>query len=85
MTHSRTLTAAPITEREWEVLRSVAEGRSDKEIASVLFISQFTVRKHLEHIFAKLNVHNRTAAVARVRHLVAPRSYAPGILADQML
>lgn len=82
MTHSGTMTAAPLTERECEVLRSVAEGRSDKEIAGVLFISQFTVRKHLENIFAKLNVHNRTAAVARVAPLVGPRSYAPGISAD---
>jgi DNA-binding NarL/FixJ family response regulator len=62
-----------LTEREWDVLRLVAAGGSDKEIARTLFISELTVRKHLEHIFTKLNVHSRTAAVARVGHVVVPQ------------
>jgi DNA-binding NarL/FixJ family response regulator len=74
MTLTDTLPAtSALTDREWDVLRLVAAGGSDKEIARALFISQLTVRKHLEHIFTKLNVNSRTAAVARVAHVVVPQ------------
>lgn len=53
-----------LTRREWEVLRLVARGHSDKTIARLLLISPLTVRKHLEHIYTKLGVHSRTEAVA---------------------
>ncbi|MCZ6504623.1 MAG: response regulator transcription factor [Actinobacteria bacterium] len=49
--------------REVEVLTEVAEGKSNKEIAKVLFISEATVKTHLIHIFSKLGVDDRTAAV----------------------
>jgi DNA-binding CsgD family transcriptional regulator len=64
---SEDLTAADLlTSREREVLVLVAEGHSNREVASALWLSPETVRKHLENIYAKLGVHTRTAAVARV-------------------
>jgi DNA-binding NarL/FixJ family response regulator len=53
-----------LTEREVEVLRLVAAGRSNHEIADVLVLSQKTVERHLSNIFMKLNVPSRTAAAA---------------------
>jgi DNA-binding NarL/FixJ family response regulator len=52
-----------LTSRELEVLQLVAEGASNKDIASSLHISQATVKSHLIHIFGKLGVSDRTAAV----------------------
>jgi DNA-binding CsgD family transcriptional regulator len=56
-----------LTRREREILDLVAEGRTNAEIAAALWISQGTVRRHLENAFRKLGVHTRTAAVALVR------------------
>jgi DNA-binding CsgD family transcriptional regulator len=53
-----------LTEREVEVLRLVAEGRSNSDIARMLVLSQKTVERHLSNIFTKLNVPSRTAAAA---------------------
>jgi DNA-binding CsgD family transcriptional regulator len=53
-----------LTLRELEVLRLVAAGRSNREIAAALVISEHTVARHLQNIFAKLNVPSRTAATA---------------------
>ena len=52
-----------LTEREIDVLRLVAEGHRNKEIAAVLHISEETVQAHLRNTFAKLRVHDRTAAI----------------------
>ncbi len=52
-----------LTEREIDVLAQVADGQSNKEIAKELFISEATVKTHLVHIFGKLGVDDRTAAV----------------------
>lgn len=52
-----------LSSREVEVLQLVAEGESNSEIASHLHISQATVKSHLVHIFGKLGVSDRTAAV----------------------
>lgn len=53
-----------LTAREIEVLRHLAQGRTNREIADVLVISEHTVVNHLSHIFGKIGVDNRTAAVA---------------------
>lgn len=61
--------AEPLTEREIEVLRLVAEGRSNREIADRLFLALDTVKGHNRRIFAKLDVERRTEAIARAREL----------------
>jgi DNA-binding NarL/FixJ family response regulator len=53
-----------LTARELEVLRLVAAGRTNREIASALTISEHTVARHIQNIFAKLGVTSRTAASA---------------------
>lgn len=62
----RPVEAAALTAREREVLRWVAAGKTDRDIAEVLRISHRTVHKHLQHAYAKLGVETRTAAVMRV-------------------
>jgi DNA-binding NarL/FixJ family response regulator len=52
-----------LTRRETEVLRLVAEGRRNKEIATILGVSDDTVESHLKNVFVKLDVTDRTAAV----------------------
>ncbi|MFE0022509.1 response regulator [Amycolatopsis sp. NPDC059021] len=56
-----------LSRRESEVLRLVADGLSNAEIAAKLFLTQATVKSHLVHIYAKLDVDSRTAAVAVAR------------------
>jgi two-component system, NarL family, response regulator len=53
----------PLTTRETQVLELVSKGHRNKEIATILGISEETVPVHLKHIFAKLKVNERTAAV----------------------
>jgi LuxR family maltose regulon positive regulatory protein len=59
----------PLTERELEVLRLLAAGRSTAEMAADLVVEQSTVKTHLIHLYSKLGVHSRTQAVARARAL----------------
>lgn len=66
-------TALPLTVREWDVMRCVAAGKTNAEIARMLWISPATVKKHLEHVYAKLGVRTRTAAIARLRPRLADR------------
>jgi DNA-binding CsgD family transcriptional regulator len=54
-----------LTDREAEVLGLVAEGRTNGEIATALSISPGTVKKHLDHIYDKLDVRSRTEAVVK--------------------
>jgi DNA-binding NarL/FixJ family response regulator len=53
-----------LSRRETEVLQLVADGLSNREIGKRLFLTQATVKSHLVHIYAKLRVDSRTAAVA---------------------
>ncbi|HIW92665.1 MAG TPA: response regulator transcription factor [Candidatus Corynebacterium avicola] len=61
-----------LSRRETEILRSLATGASNQEVAAALFISPATVKTHLVHIYQKLGVDNRTAAVveATARRLI---------------
>lgn len=54
-----------LSPREIEVLRLAAEGRSTPEIAELLVVGRTTVKTHLQHVFEKLDVHDRSAAVAQ--------------------
>jgi DNA-binding CsgD family transcriptional regulator len=62
-----------LTNREREILALIAEGRTNAEVATALWISPATVRKHLENAYAKLGVSTRTAAVrcAREHRIIA--------------
>lgn len=66
---ARRVVAPPteLTEREREVVALLAEGLSNRQIARRLFLSEATVKTHLVHVYEKLNVDNRTAAVAAAR------------------
>lgn len=57
--------AGPLTRKELEVLARLAEGRSNREIATTLFVTQATVKSHLAHIYVKLGVTGRQEAIAR--------------------
>ena len=56
---------AGVTHREAEILYWIGRGKTDTEIARLLSISPRTVQKHVEHIFTKMGVETRTAAVMR--------------------
>jgi DNA-binding CsgD family transcriptional regulator len=55
-----------LTKREQEVLSWVAQGKTNAEVAQILWLAPSTVRKHLENVYGKLGVGTRTAAVARL-------------------
>jgi LuxR family maltose regulon positive regulatory protein len=59
----------PLSEREMEIVRLMAAGASNPEIAQQLVIATSTVKKHVNHIFGKLSVTSRIQAVARARQL----------------
>jgi LuxR family maltose regulon positive regulatory protein len=58
-----------LSERELQVLRLIAAGKRNKEIAAALTVTLNTVKKHSSHIYQKLGVDGRTQAVARAREL----------------
>jgi predicted ATPase/DNA-binding CsgD family transcriptional regulator len=59
----------PLTKRELEVLRLIAAGLSNREIAERLFIGLSTVKKHINRMYSKLGVKRRTQAIIRAREL----------------
>jgi LuxR family transcriptional regulator, maltose regulon positive regulatory protein len=59
----------PLSERELEVLQLIAAGKSNRQIATDLFVSVGTVKTHVNNLYRKLDAHNRTQAVARAREL----------------
>jgi LuxR family maltose regulon positive regulatory protein len=60
---------AQFSPREFEVLEELLQGRSNKEIARALDMTEHTVKFHLKNIFGKLKVERRTQAIARAREL----------------
>lgn len=58
-----------ISEREYEVLRLLASGRSNKEIAALLALSPNTIKTHIARLFEKLEAARRTQAILRAREL----------------
>jgi DNA-binding NarL/FixJ family response regulator len=53
-----------LTDRETEILRHVAQGQSNQDIARELFISQLTVKTHVNRVMTKLDAHDRAQLVA---------------------
>jgi DNA-binding CsgD family transcriptional regulator len=64
-------TVPALTPRQLQLLRRVADGHTNRRIARDFGLSEATVRKHLEHIYARLEVNSRTEALARMRHILA--------------
>jgi DNA-binding NarL/FixJ family response regulator len=58
------LSGNALTERETEVLKTIVAGKSNKEIAAALFISEATVKTHINNLFSKIGVRDRAQAVA---------------------
>ncbi|MFL7894427.1 MAG: response regulator transcription factor, partial [Anaerolineales bacterium] len=59
----------PLSERELEVLQLIAEGMTNQEIGSHLYLSLNTVKVHTRNIYSKLDVNSRTQAVAKAKSL----------------
>jgi LuxR family maltose regulon positive regulatory protein len=67
--HQEGILVEPLSQRESEILQLIAQGRSNREIGERLFLALNTVKGHNRKIFDKLQVQNRTEAVARAREL----------------
>jgi LuxR family maltose regulon positive regulatory protein len=63
------LLAEPLSEREYDVLRLLAEGLTNRQLADRLMVAEGTIKTHLMNIYGKLSAHNRTQAIARAREL----------------
>ena len=74
--------AVALTPRERDVMRCVAAGLSNAETARVLWIQPGTVRKHLEHVYDKLGVRTRTAALAKLHPTAGQRTLLQPALAS---
>lgn len=61
--------AVPLSDRELEVLRLLADGRSNREIAATLFLAEGTVKNHVTNVLGKLGARDRTQAALRYRAL----------------
>ena len=61
--------AGPLTAKELEVLGLLSQGHSNKQIARALYVTDATVKTHLQHIYVKLGVQNRFGALTRAGEL----------------
>jgi DNA-binding NarL/FixJ family response regulator len=59
----------PLSDRELAVLRHLADGHTNREIAAALFLAEGTVKNHVTNVLAKLNARDRTQAALRARAL----------------
>ena len=59
----------PLSDRELDVVRLLAEGRSNREIAAALFLAEGTVKNHVTNVLTKLGVRDRTQAALHARGL----------------
>lgn len=66
---AKTMSGSPLTERQREILRLLAAGQSNRQIAEALFISEGTVKAHVHQVFNRLMARNRTEVVANAREL----------------
>jgi DNA-binding CsgD family transcriptional regulator len=75
MNRVRVPQSGPLSQREHEVLALVAAGKTNRETAATLFITEATIKTHLLNIYAKLGVSDRAAAVAEAfnRGLLTPK------------
>ena len=69
---SEVVTKRELTKRELSILKRLESGLSNKEIAEAAFVSEGTLKWHLHNIYSKLNVKNRSGAIARARALGIP-------------
>lgn len=60
----------PLSEREYEILQLLYEGKSNQEICDMLFIAMNTVKRHVTNTYFKLDVKSRTEAITQIRHLM---------------
>jgi len=60
----------PLTRREWDVLRGLAAGKTNAQIAATLFVAEGTVKTHVKHVLRKLGAANRTEAVAKYHRMI---------------
>jgi DNA-binding CsgD family transcriptional regulator len=79
MPQPQALVAFGLSPREAQVLSLVVQGKTDKEIGMILALSTRTVQKHLEHIYQKVGVQSRTAAVAKAYEIPSIASKQTGI------
>ena len=61
--------ALGLSKREYEVLKAIADGLSNKQIANKLFVSESTIKTHVSNIYVKLDVERRTQALQKAREL----------------
>lgn len=62
--------AAPLSDREFDVLKLLYEGKTNQQIADALFIAMNTLKKHINNTYFKLDVTGRTAAIATLREFM---------------
>lgn len=68
---------SPVSEREFEVLQCIYDGKSNRQISETLFVSYNTIKKHINNAYLKLDVNSRTTAIVRLRELMLKPNSMP--------